>query len=286
MAKDISVKSDLIRDSGLEAQPGLTRIKRSYVVENISGTASVLEAALVAPGVPRYGESHPDNKLAIARSFEVKPIRSDSGNGLYFNQSAQVIVTYENLQPDGTSIFPNVRFGSTLQQVTTDTVIDPTSGKEKPVWVYWSGGPKQRAEVPKFVRMPFIELTKYVIVKGDKTLLEMNYPTPIEELQERYHGKVNSSTFRGGKAHEWCCTQFDADTQDWGKSYMITVRVERKPAPDTWDAWAWYKLPNGDVPANANKSKEDGVRRITGLHGEADFNNLGTDLSKLSTIGG
>jgi hypothetical protein len=296
MSSNITVKSDLIRDSGLSFDKGVVNIRRVFVVSGLDPTRTDhYSVALSAPNIPTYGQSHPNYPFAQAKTFEVSPIIS---NGLANNTAVEVVVTY-NSQMEGVSF--SIDFGSTLSQVMTDT---DREGDE--IYVWWSarkekkggipgtpyGGElvsiPQRAEVPKMVRHDTIRYTIWLI--NVKNTLE--YPTPIELLKEKYLGKVNSTPFRGGVPHDWMVTICDGSTQDFGKSYIITLEIERRPVPNTfyfdpppggWDEWAWYTTESDGIAYGVSKDVEDGVKLIRNLYDEVDFHQIPADLTTLKT---
>jgi hypothetical protein len=278
------VKGDLIRDSGLSTVNGVKTIKRMYNVSSLPLDVNVLTAAETAAGVPQYGDPHPIYPFCIVRRIDVTPMVQ--GEKMH-HMSADVSITYEG----NDSV--NVTFGSSLQQVMTDT---NHLGKE--MQVTFSGnfilvnGKKQlvpeRAIVPKFVHNDFITFTHWYVVKNK----DFTYPTPIEKLKEKYLNKVNSQTFRGKGKGVWMCTQFDGTSMDYGRSYEIMIKLERRAASidpkdgseDGWAEYAWTHNFDGTVPSVASKKKRDGVRKCDDLYDSADFNTIGDDLININSL--
>lgn len=276
------VKGDLIRDSGLSTVNGIKTIRRVYNVNSMPiNDVNILTMAEMAGGIPRYGDSHPIYNYCIVRRVDVSPL-AQSGN--VHATACEVVVTYEG--NDSVS----VQFGSTLQQVMTDT---NNVGKE--IVVYFSGNVDQnddqiaqRAVVPKFCRNDSIVFTHWYVVKNR----DLTYPTPIEKLKEKYLGKVNKVTYRGRPRYCWMCVQFDGNTIDFGRSYEVTVKLERRAASidpalkteDGWAEYAWYHNFNGEVPHACSKKLRDGVHKVDDLYDEVDFNDIGNDLLNIGSL--
>lgn len=290
-----TVKANLIKDSGQVLDKGVLTIRRVYAIYGIDpAEIDPYNVAANATGLPFYGQSHPNHPFAQAKIFEFSPFQ---GKGVQSSTAIQCIVTYNN-QMAGVSF--SVEFGSTLSQIDTDTDRD---GNE--IFVTWSARKEdspangvypagytstlipQRAKVPKFVRHDTLKFQVWLINPKNS----FDYPTPIELLKEKYLGKVNKTNYRGGIPHDWMITICDGVTQDYGKSYIITMEMERRPVPvmkdgpiaGGWDEWAWYTVEDGGIAYGVSKKNQDGVKLINNIYNEVEFSDIPADFIALKT---
>lgn len=267
------VYSDQIGDASIHTGPGLAEITRVYTVTGLSGK-TIMEQARFAAGVPQYGEGDKVYPYLIALDHHVAPIMGD--NGKWVHTAAKVIVTFKGILPGqqgGGETF--VSFGSTSQQTQTDQDRD---GKMLQVFHDSRPGKPQRGVAPKHVKGKIIVFRKRIYIKGTGNLL--TYPTPVETLQGKYDGKVNKSAFRGAAPHEWMAT-VSGDTDSLGRAYDLSITLERRAAPDSWDEWIYFKLPNGEIPANVDKPSANGAKLCKDNYAEAEFSEITNDLNNL-----
>lgn len=300
MAITNTVKSDIIRDSVLVNDAGMITIKRVYVVYGMDPADKfILDSALKAPGIPAYGALHPIHTKAYAKTFTSNPII----DGKYaFNTAAEVTVTYVNRQPGLTPV--SIEFSSAIRQYDCDT-----DNEGNMIYSNWKGAKEpndpytpsrlsgqlipQRGVVPKTVIDDIITLSSWFLVTGPAYL---SYPTGIEAFKNKYMGKVSDAPFRGKHKHVWMVADVYGKTEDFGKSYQFSIKLEARNGggstefPDGWDEWVYFRQYNGEIPRDAKKDfanpeNSNGVRKITNNYLEADFSQIVPDMIELSARG-
>jgi hypothetical protein len=259
----VAVKLDLITDSGIEITadgPVVNRVGIVSVIESASDRWSW--DAVQAPGVPRYGDPHPNVPGVYVQSVSARPEGKDK---------ARVLITYRTSRnvsdevPDDEAE-PRISVGSTF--VTEITQVDK-DGFALNVSIDVTDIDENGNEVTTTETR--IQQTEVQRPHGVLSLTRRELRDPLEKSLE-FTGKVNRYTFRGQAPRTWLCLPIEGESVDGGATFL--VRYEFQFNPLTWDKRLVYFDPEtGAIHEQVDFQTGNGTRTFQVLD-DIDFSRL------------
>lgn len=257
---------DSISDAFIEQSTNGVSVRRVAIVSGISGSsATVLGNALLAPGIPRFGDSHPIYNTTV-QSVRAEPASNQSPD------TVKVIIDYGFPQPSGDDFGiivdevapPTIEVISTVQSVTTNKDVDNKLITVSKTTTDAQGNPTtdtQGGTVSFQAPMTTVRFRrKEPFSPGNKSVL--------------YTGKINSGPIDGFAPHTWLCTNLSGISNDGGNTYNVTYEFQHNI--DTWDAvivWTDPKTGLPDPAVDANGNITSGVA-VVQIYREIDFSPL------------
>lgn len=235
----MSVKANIIKGETLSEDADGFRSVVVYQVTGLSGNANArLYNALLADGVPQFGEPHPVIGGIRVSDRQAKPVSGSSTTGV------EITITYEALKPESQppddTQPAQVSVGSSLESTVTQldisgnqilvshTFVEDDEDGNVQTRTRTQGG-EVEYQVPSMV----LRFTRRESAAPDGKA-------------NAYVGKVNSDIFGGQPAHGWLCTRIEGTSDDGGQTYTVTYEFQRNK--ESWLATVVYIDPETGRP--------------------------------------
>ena len=288
------VASDLVDYNEVKFGPDGFEASRGFQITGLSGNPDQRAfEAISLPGLPLIGEVHPT--INSIEAFEVSFETQGAETGV-------VVVRYKAVNPTDQSESsadetqsPIISIGSTVQEARTNLdangkrmvlnhtrrrIVKKTDGTTEP-----KDEKMETVPVEASKQVPHTTITF--------TRKERSSPFGKSEI---FVGTINSRTFFGLPRHMWLCTGIDGNSDDGGRSYLVTYNFQRAEKLNTWDPIFTYtdKATGSEVTGlnvkgtegpltpsevGANEQGLIGKRRFQ-VYPEADFNDLNLDFGQ------
>ncbi len=290
------VASDLVDYNEVKFGSDGFEASRGFQITGLSGNPDQRAfEAISLPGLPLIGELHPT--INSIEAYEVSFETQGAETGV-------VVVRYKAVNPTDKSESsadetqpPVISIGSTVQETVTNVDV---KGKTMEL------NHTRRRIVKKEdgTTEPKDEKMKTAPVNASKqvphttiTFTRKERSSPFAK-SEIFVGTINSRTFFGLPKHLWLCTGIDGNSDDGGRSYLVTYNFQRAEKLNTWDPVFTYtddatglevtglniknkKGPLTPDDVGADEQNLIGKKRFQ-LYPESDFNELNLDFGQAS----
>lgn len=248
------LRTDLIESSGLSEGADGIQLTRSFIVPEMGegSKAARLYRVLQHPGVPRYGDPHPDVPGVTASSIQIEPASQ---------KTFRVLVTYSAPDPTAEVDGPirEIEMGTTL---TTEETSRDKDGSLMVIQVYYEnldddGNVTERGYKPYVGRVQVQRPLQTYRVRR-------RLSSPPTQHARSFVGKVGGFGTRSGK---WFCARIEFDSQDGGESYDVLYEFQYNERG--WEADVEF------VNAQTGAPDEGSVSAKFPVYQTADFTQLG-----------
>lgn len=243
-------------------------------VVGLTGNPAVrLYRAMLAPGIPRYGEYHP--AVPFLPVSNVEAVYADKGTSdiaivtITFGFAAGGTQYFTNEPGDTLATLPQLEVLTTVQPARTEFEFDPASGGRKQIIV------------SNFVEDPETGTSMEVTQTGSvefmlpmETVRYMRRELYNPQSKSRlYLGHINSHSVFGDPPHWWLCSHLGGPTDDGGASYNVTYEFQRNS-----DSWNPVLVPTNPETGKPHILVEGEIARQPRILPEADFWELNLTL--------
>lgn len=202
-------------------------------VVGLTGNPAVrLYRAMLAPGIPQYGEYH--SAVPFLPVTNVEAVYADKGT----NTIAIVTITYGfasggtqyfmNEPGDGLDTLPQIEILTTVQPARTEFEILPDGTKVQILAT--NAIVDEETGISREVTQP----GSVEFMLPMETVRYMRREQYNPQSKSRLHlGHINSVSVFGDPPHWWLCTRLDGPSDDGGASFNVTYEFQRNP--DSWN---------------------------------------------------
>lgn len=216
-------------------------------VNGLRGNPDVrLYSAILAPGIPRYGQFHKAH--AFLPVTLVEAAYADKGT----SGIAIVTITYGFLPAGGAPTYftnapsevtlPQIEILTTVQPATTQFEILPNGTKVQIKVAYLEpppeGEPGPAATVVQSGRV------EYMLPMETRRYMRREFRDPGDK-NRLYVGKINSVGIFDDPPHWWMCTRLDGVSDDGGATSNVTYEFQRNP-----ESWNPFVTPTDPATGN------------------------------------
>ena len=265
------VTPNLVEFERLERTSAGLKLFGRVAVEGVPGSVDrILFNAMLASGIPRFGELHrilgiPVNRLNVRMA-------PDNTKDAFVDIEWGVDTADEDLfdqDPDDPNAPPRLEVTSTLVPARTELEFAPDGTLTKPIVVTFRPPPTTENPDPEEQKqsvtvdyMAPVSVVRFYRRERDDPLLKAR----------RFMGRVNSNDdVFGDPARRWLITRLGGPTNDRGETYNVTYEFQRS-VEATWDAVARFEDSQGRRHKDATVG--NGIRTGVKVQPEIDFNLL------------
>ena len=224
------VKPDLISESTLTRNRNGYSVVRVYSVTGLD-PASALDPkyqAILTVGVPQYGEYHP-----TVPGLRVEEVLAVPDSATVVHVHVHYATPGSGNRPPQLGDAPRLSVSAITTQEERSYGVDATGN----VFALEATDPSTNVKQPVSVRLAVPQLSIRLLRREDQD------PVPAAKA---YVGTVNSNKFRNFDVGTLLCAAINAETDDAGKTYLVTYDFQY--APTSWDTLAYFIDPRTGRP--------------------------------------